>query len=105
MHPGDHCVGYVIEAGHTGSTTPATRPWVDPGVRGADVAFVPINGQLGNLDGPKPRGSRRGRSRARRALPLRHVRVQHREPGRIHRRCERLGQPYRVLQGERLSLD
>ena len=52
-HPGEHCVGYVIEAGgrrlyHSGDTT-----WVDPGVRGVDVALVPINGKLGNLDGPE----------------------------------------------------
>ena len=31
---------------HSGDTT-----WVDPGVRAVDVAFVPINGKLDNLDG------------------------------------------------------
>ena len=60
VHPGDHCIGYVVAAGrhrlyHSGDTT-----WVDPGVRSIDVAFVPINGKLNNLDGPQ--GARLARS-------------------------------------------
>ena len=83
---GEHCVGYVIEAGarrlyHSGDTS-----WVDPGVRGVDVALVPINGKLGNLDGPEAaRLAHDGRRGARRPVPLRHVRVQHGVAGRVRR--------------------
>ena len=77
-HPGDHCVGYVLTAGayrlyHSGDTT-----WIDPGVRDVDLAFVPINGKLNNLDASEAaRLAQLVEARAGRAVPLRHVRVQH----------------------------
>ena len=50
VHPGEHCVGYVIEAGDHRALPLRRHAWVEPGVRGVDVAIVPINGKLGNLD-------------------------------------------------------
>jgi L-ascorbate metabolism protein UlaG (beta-lactamase superfamily) len=105
-HPGEHCVGYVIEAGshrlyHAGDTT-----WVDPGVRGVDVAFVPINGRLDNLDGP---GAARLADlvEAALAIPCHYdmFAFNTATPDAFVNECERLGQPHRVLQlGERLTL-
>ena len=86
VHPGEHCVGYVIEAGgrrlyHSGDTT-----WLDPGVSGVDVAFLPINGKLDNLDGREAaRLAHLVEADARRPLPLRHVRVQHCLAGGVRR--------------------
>lgn len=106
VHPGDHCVGYVIEAGphrlyHSGDTT-----WVDPGVRRVDVAFVPINGKLGNLDGAG--AARLARLvEAELAVPCHYDMFEFNTatPDEFVTECERLGLAYRVLQnGERLSL-
>ena len=106
-HPGEHCVGYVIEAGerrlyHSGDTT-----WVDPGVRGIDVAFLPINGKLGNLDGLE--AARLARTvGAALAVPCHYEMFEFNTatPDAFAAECERLGQPYRVLAlGERLTLD
>jgi L-ascorbate metabolism protein UlaG (beta-lactamase superfamily) len=105
-HPGEHCIGYVIEAGgrrlyHSGDTT-----WVDPGVRGVDLAFVPINGRLGNLDGPE--AARLARLvEAALAVPCHFEMFEFNtaSPDVFVAECERLGQPYRVLQqGERFTL-
>ena len=106
-HPGEHCVGYVIEAGdrrlyHSGDTT-----WVDPGVRGVDVAFVPINGKLGNLDGPEAARLARLVAAAL-AVPCHFDMFEFNtaSPDAFAAECERLGQAYRVLRhGERLTLD
>jgi L-ascorbate metabolism protein UlaG (beta-lactamase superfamily) len=107
MHPGEHCVGYAITAGprrlyHAGDTT-----WVDPGIRGVDVACVPINGKLGNLDGPE--AARLARTvEAVLAIPCHYEMFEFNtaSPDAFVAECERLGQPYRVLrQGERLTLD
>ena len=106
VHPGDHCIGYVVAAGrhrlyHSGDTT-----WVDPGVRGVDVAFVPINGKLNNLDGPQ--GARLARSvEAALAVPCHYglFAFNTATPDAFVAECDRLGQPYRVLEnGERFSL-
>ena len=106
VHPGDHCVGYVIAAGpfrlyHSGDTT-----WVDPGVRGVDVAFVPINGKLGNVDGPE--GARLAHSvEAALAVPCHYDMFEFNtaDPEAFTAECARLDQPYRVLRnGERLSV-
>jgi L-ascorbate metabolism protein UlaG (beta-lactamase superfamily) len=106
VHPGDHCVGYVLAAGphrlyHSGDTT-----WVDPGVRGVDVAFVPINGKLNNLDGLE--GARLARTvEAALAVPCHYDMFEFNtaDPAAFTAECDRLGQPYRVLRnGERLSL-
>ena len=107
VHPGEHCVGYVITAGrrriyHSGDTT-----WVDPGVRGVDVALVPINGKLGNLDGPE--AARLARMvEAALAVPCHYGMFEFNtaSPDAFAAECERLGQRYRLLEnGERLSLD
>src|SRR5262245_41553712 len=47
-HPGDHCVGYVIDGRiyHAGDTEAIDAP-----VRRVEVALVPINGKVGNMDG------------------------------------------------------
>ena len=106
VHPGDHCVGYVISAGrwllyHSGDTT-----WVDPGVRGVDIAFVPINGKLGNLDGPE--AARLARTvEAALAVPCHYDMFEFNTatPDAFAAECEQLEQPYTVLRnGERLSL-
>jgi L-ascorbate metabolism protein UlaG (beta-lactamase superfamily) len=107
VHPGEHCVGYEITAGirrlyHSGDTT-----WVDPGVRGVDVALLPINGKLGNLDGPG--AARLAQTvEAALAIPCHYDMFEFNtaSPDAFVAECERLGQPYRVLrQGERLTLD
>ena len=106
-HPGEHCVGYVIEAGghllyHSGDTT-----WVDPGVRRVDVAFLPINGKLGNLDGAEAARLAHMVGAAI-AVPCHYGMFEFNtaSPAAFVAECERLGQPYRVLrEGERLTLD
>lgn len=105
-HPGEHCIGYLIEAGasriyHAGDTT-----WLDPGVRGVDVALVPINGKLGNLDGTE--AARLAQLvEAALAIPCHYDMFEFNTatPDEFAAECERVGQAYRVLQqGERLSL-
>ena len=107
VHPGEHCVGYVIGAGerrlyHSGDTT-----WLDPGVRGVDVAFLPINGKLDNLDG-REAARLAHLVAAALAVPCHYDMFEFNTatPDAFVAECERLGQPYRVLElGERLSLD
>jgi L-ascorbate metabolism protein UlaG (beta-lactamase superfamily) len=105
-HPGEHCVGYVIASGqrrlyHSGDTTS-----VDPVVREVDVAFVPINGKLDNLDGPE--AARLAHTvAAALAVPCHFdmFAFNTATPDAFVAECERLGQPYRVLRnGERLTL-
>ena len=107
VHPGDHCVGYVIGAGpwslyHSGDTT-----WVDPGVRSVDIAFVPINGKLDNLDGPE--AARLAHTiAARMAVPCHYDMFEFNTatPDAFAAECERLEQPYTVLRdGGRLIMD
>ena len=106
-HPGEHCVGYVISTGsrrfyHSGDTA-----WIDPGVRGVDVACLPINGKLGNLGGPE--AARFAQLvEASLAVPCHYDMFEFNtaSPDAFVAECERLGQPYRVLElGERLTLD
>ena len=106
VHHGGHCVGYVVTAGshrlyHSGDTSS-----VDPGVRGVHAAFVPINGKLGNLDGPE--AARLARTvDAGLAVPCHYDMFEFNTatPDAFAAECERLGQPYRVLrQGERASV-
>ena len=106
-HPGEHCVGYVIGAEtrrfyHSGDT-----PWVDPGVRGVDVAFVPINGKLDNLDGPE--AARLAHTvEAALAVPCHYDMFEFNTatPDTFVAECERLDQPYTVLRnGGRLVMD
>jgi L-ascorbate metabolism protein UlaG (beta-lactamase superfamily) len=105
-HPGEHCIGYVITVGgrrlyHSGDTT-----WVDPAVRDVDVALLPINGKLGNLDGPE--AARLARTvEAALAIPCHYDMFEFNTatPDLFAAECERLGQPYRVLAlGERFTL-
>jgi L-ascorbate metabolism protein UlaG (beta-lactamase superfamily) len=105
-HPGDHCLGYVVEVAgcriyHSGDTT-----WLDPGVRGVDVALLPINGKLDNLDGRD--AARLARLvEARLAIPCHYDMFEFNTatPDEFVAECERLGQPFRVLQlGERFTL-
>ena len=107
VHPGEHCVGYVIEAGsrrvyHSGDTT-----WVDPSVRGVDVALLPINGKLGNLDGVE--AARLAHLvDAGLAVPCHYgmFAFNTATPDAFAAECERLDRPYRVLAlGERLTLE
>jgi len=107
LHYGGQCVGFVIEAGlrrlyHSGDTS-----WIDPGVRGVDVAFLPINGKLGNLDGPE--AARLAHTvDAALAVPCHYDMFEFNtaSPDAFVAECERLGQAYRVLRlGERLTLD
>jgi L-ascorbate metabolism protein UlaG (beta-lactamase superfamily) len=102
-HPGDHCVGYVVDGSlyHAGDTEA-----VDPGIERAEVALVPINGMLGNLDGIG--AARLARSAgARLAVPMHFELFEFNtaSPDAFVRECERIGQPCRVLRaGERLGL-
>jgi L-ascorbate metabolism protein UlaG (beta-lactamase superfamily) len=106
IHPGDHCVGYLLEAGGRRLYFSGDTTWVDPGVRGVDAAFVPINGKLDNLDGPE--GARLANTvGAALAVPCHYDMFEFNTatPDAFAAECERLGQPYRVLRnGERLSL-
>ena len=47
-HPGDHCVGYVIDGRiyHAGDTEA-----IEPPAHDVELALVPINGKLDNMDG------------------------------------------------------
>ena len=106
-HPGEHCVGYVVTAGdrrlyHSGDTT-----WVEPGVDGVDLAIVPINGKLGNLDAVEA-ARLAHHVGAKLAVPCHYDMFEFNTttPDEFVAECEPLGQPYRVLQnGERLNLD
>ncbi len=107
VHHGDHCVGYVISAGdrrvyHSGDTQ-----WVEPGVSGVDLAIVPINGKLGNVDAVEA-ARLAHQAGAKLAVPCHFDMFEFNTttPDEFVAECERLGQPYRVLQnGERLSVD
>lgn len=107
VHHGEHCIGYVITAGdrrvyHSGDTQ-----WVEPGVSGVDLAIVPINGKLGNVDAVEA-ARLAHQVGAKLAVPCHFDMFEFNTttPDEFVAECERLGQPYRVLQnGERLSLD
>lgn len=106
LHHGEHCIGYVVSAGarrvyHSGDTQ-----WVEPGVSGVDVAIVPINGKLGNVDAVEA-ARLAHHVGAKLAVPCHFDMFEFNTttPDEFVAECERLGQPYRVLQnGERLSL-
>jgi L-ascorbate metabolism protein UlaG (beta-lactamase superfamily) len=107
--PGPAYAGYVVRAGgrtlyHSGDTM-AFEGQAER-VRGADVALLPINGALGNMD---------ARDAARLAhdigagvaIPCHYEMFAFNtaDPADFARECERLGQPCRVLRaGERFSL-
>ncbi len=102
-HPGDHCVGYVIDGRiyHAGDTEP-----IDPPVHDVDVALVPINGKLNNLDGREAARLAHA-TRARLAVPMHYEQFEFNtaSPEPFAEECRRLAQPYRILRaGERLDL-
>ena len=87
---------------HSGDTQ-----WVEPGVSGVDLAIVPINGKLGNVDAVEA-ARLAHQVGAKLAVPCHFDMFEFNTttPDEFVAECERLGQPYRVLQnGERLSLD
>jgi L-ascorbate metabolism protein UlaG (beta-lactamase superfamily) len=111
-------LGYVVRLGgfavfHSGDTVlhdrlaDAVRPW------SVDVALLPINGRAperrvaGNLDGPEAAGLAQAVG-ARLAVPCHYdmFAFNTASPGAFVAACERLGQPFRVLQGgERCTVD
>ena len=102
-HPGDHCVGYVVDGRvyHAGDTEP-----IHPPARAVDVALVPINGKLNNLDGAEAARLARAME-ARVAVPMHFemFELNTASPDLFVAECERLGQRQRVLRaGERLDL-
>jgi L-ascorbate metabolism protein UlaG (beta-lactamase superfamily) len=102
-HPGDHCIGYVIDGRiyHAGDTEP-----IDPPAHDVDVALVPINGKLNNLDGRE--AARLAHAvRARLAVPMHYEQFEFNtaSPEPFAEECRRLGQPHRILRaGERLEI-
>ena len=104
-HTGPHCVGYVITAGgirvyHSGDTTSV------PDVPPVEVALLPINGKLGNLDGVAAARAAR-RIGAGLAIPCHYAtfRFNTASTREFTAECRRLKQPSRVLRaGERLTL-
>ena len=104
-------VGFVVECGpwtiyHSGDT--AAYSGLAEQVRrfGPDVAILPINGKLGNMDGPD---AARVAKEAQIALAVpchfEMFEFNTASPDEFMEACARIGQPYRVLRaGERLTL-
>jgi L-ascorbate metabolism protein UlaG (beta-lactamase superfamily) len=104
-------VGYVVRCGpwtlyHAGDTLAydglgtMLRPFA------LDLALLPINGQLGNMDG-RDAARVAHEARAALAIPCHYDMFEFNtaSPGGFVEECERLGQPQRVLRaGERLTL-
>jgi L-ascorbate metabolism protein UlaG (beta-lactamase superfamily) len=104
-HPGPHCVGYVLTVDglriyHSGDTTAV------PDVPPVEVAILPINGKLGNMDGVTAARAAR-RIGAGLAIPCHYAmfRFNTASTREFTAECRRLKQPSRVLRaGERLTL-
>src|SRR5262245_15270430 len=102
-HPGDHCIGYVIDGRiyHAGDTEA-----IDPPAHDVELALVPINGKVDNMDGVE--AARLAHAmRAGLAVPMHFEMFEFNtaSPDAFVAECERLGQPCRVLRaGERLDL-
>jgi L-ascorbate metabolism protein UlaG (beta-lactamase superfamily) len=78
---------------HSGDTT-----WLDPGVRGVDVALLPVNGKLNNLDGAE--AARLAKLvEAKLAVPMHYGMFEFNtaSPDLFVAECARLGQACRVL--------
>ncbi len=102
-HPGDHCVGYVIDGRiyHAGDTES-----IEPPAHGVELALLPINGKVGNIDGEEAARLAHAMG-AGLAVPMHYEMFEFNtaSPELFRRACERLGQPHRVLRaGERLDL-
>jgi len=79
---------------------------IDPPVHDVDVALVPINGKLNNLDGLEA-ARLAHEMRARLAVPMHYEQFEFNtaSPEPFAEACRRLAQPYRILRaGERLDL-
>jgi L-ascorbate metabolism protein UlaG (beta-lactamase superfamily) len=102
-HPGDHCVGYVIDGRiyHSGDTEA-----IEPPAHRVELALLPINGKVGNMDGAEAARLAHAMG-AGLAVPMHFEMFEFNtaSPELFRTECERLGQPYRVLRaGERLDL-
>jgi L-ascorbate metabolism protein UlaG (beta-lactamase superfamily) len=103
-HPGPHCIGYVIDDGriyHAGDTET-----IEPPAHDVELALVPINGNVNNLDGEEAAQLAHA-MRAGVAVPMHYEQFEFNtaSPEAFTRECRRLGQPHRVLRaGERLDL-
>jgi L-ascorbate metabolism protein UlaG (beta-lactamase superfamily) len=104
-------VGFVVRCGrwtlyHAGDTTayPGLAQRLGPGA--PDVALLPINGKLGNMDGPDAARIAK-EARAALAVPCHFEMFEFNtaSPAEFESECARLQQPCRVLRaGERLTL-
>ena len=105
-------VGYVIRNGafviyHSGDTRRVQGIAEAVVAHGVDVAFVPINGKLGNMDGADA-ARLAYEAGARIAIPCHHemFRFNTAGPARFVAECVRLGQEYRLPRaGERITID
>jgi L-ascorbate metabolism protein UlaG (beta-lactamase superfamily) len=103
--------GYVVRAGratlyHSGDTV--AYPGLGESLRryGLDLAIMPINGKLGNMDGTDAAQVAHGAA-AELVVPCHFEMFEFNtaSPQEFVRECQRLGQPHRVLRaGERLTL-
>ena len=83
-HPGEHCIGYVIDGTiyHAGDTEA-----IEPPAHDVELALVPINGKVDNMDGVDAARLAHAMRRAARGPDAhRDVRVQHRLARRVRRR-------------------
>ena len=108
--PGPGYAGYLVRVGgrtlyHSGDSV--VFDGMAERARGADVALLPINGALGNMDAAAAAGLAREIG-AGVAIPCHYEMFEFNtaDPAGFVRECERLGQPCRVLRaGERFSLE
>ena len=108
--PGPQYAGYVVRCGggtlyHSGDTM--VFPGMADGLRplGINIALLPINGALGNMDAPEAARLARAIG-AGLAIPCHYEMFEFNtaDPVVFADECERVGQPYRVLRaGERFS--
>lgn len=107
--PGPGYAGYLVRVGgltlyHSGDTM-AFEGQAER-ARGSDVALLPINGALGNMDAEAAAGLAHAMG-AGVAIPCHYEMFEFNtaDPADFVRACERLGQPCRVLRaGERFSV-
>jgi L-ascorbate metabolism protein UlaG (beta-lactamase superfamily) len=110
----DHCVGFAVHMGpftiyHSGYGV--VHPGLVDGVKAhgpIDLAILPINGKVGNMDGADAARLAKDIG-AKLVVPCHYHMFEFNtaEPSeKFIPECERLGQPYKVLQlGERLTLE
>ena len=104
-------LGYVVRAGpwtiyHSGDTVVFKGMGEDLRPLNIDIALLPINGRLGNMNGPDAARLARDIG-AKLVIPCHYDMFEFNTatPDEFVAECNRVGQPYRVLpQGERLTL-